>query len=128
MAMDAQSFYLRRAIAEPEPPPTATRGAAAWLRQRLFAGPFNTVLTIVSLLILAALIWPTVKFLLIDAVWEGAEPHRLSAGNGQARGRRLLAVHRRQVSPIHVRLLSARPAMARQSHLCARACCCWFRC
>ena len=72
MAMDAQSFYLRRAIAEPEPPPTASRGAAAWLRQRLFAGPANTVLTIVSLLILATLIWPTVKFLLVDAVWEGA--------------------------------------------------------
>ena len=48
MAMDAQSSYLRRAIAEPEPPPTASRGAVGWLRQRLFAGPLNTVLTIVS--------------------------------------------------------------------------------
>jgi len=72
MAMDVQSFYLRRAIAEPEPPPTASSGAAAWLRQRLFAGPFNTALTLVSLLILAVLIWPAVKFLLIDAVWQGA--------------------------------------------------------
>jgi len=72
MAMDVQSFYLRRAIAEPEPPPTASTGAAAWLRQRLFAGPFNTALTLVSLLILAVLIWPAVKFLLIDAVWQGA--------------------------------------------------------
>ncbi len=70
--MDAQSFYLRRTIAEPEPPPTASTGAAAWLRQRLFAGPFNTALTLVSLLILAVLIWPAVKFLLIDAVWQGA--------------------------------------------------------
>jgi len=35
----------------------------------------NTILTIISAGILAALIWPTVRFLLIDAVWTGSDRH-----------------------------------------------------
>src|SRR2546426_8174192 len=34
---------------------------------RSFGGVFNTALTIVSTMIIAALVWPTVKFLFIDA-------------------------------------------------------------
>src|SRR5207247_1580092 len=35
-------------------------------------GPFNTALTLVSIVIIVALAWPTVKFLFIDAVWTGS--------------------------------------------------------
>jgi general L-amino acid transport system permease protein len=42
-----------------------------WTRARLFDGVFNTILTIVSGVIMAAVLWPTVKFLFIDAVWTG---------------------------------------------------------
>src|SRR5262249_43235129 len=38
----------------------------------LFDGPFNTALTLVGIVIIAALVWPTVKFLFIDAVWTGS--------------------------------------------------------
>jgi len=71
MAVDAQRFYVRRALAEPEPPPTAM-GAFALIQQRLFDGVLNSALTIVSLIVIAAIAWPTVKFLFVDAVWQGS--------------------------------------------------------
>jgi general L-amino acid transport system permease protein len=72
MAVDGQTPYVRRALAVPEPSPTASTGAIARLRQRLFDSVFNAVLTVLGALILVALVWPTVKFLLIDAVWYGS--------------------------------------------------------
>ena len=71
MAVDAQSSYTRRAVVEPEPPP-ASAAAPARTRARLFDGPFNTALTLVSIVIIVALVWPTVKFLFVDAVWTGS--------------------------------------------------------
>src|SRR4029077_11201091 len=68
---DAQSSYIRRAVVEPEPPP-ASAAALERTRARLFDGPFNTALTLVRILIIVALAWPTVKFLFIDAVWTGS--------------------------------------------------------
>jgi general L-amino acid transport system permease protein len=53
-------------------PPLLAAGVPLWLRQRLFSSVSNAVLTIVSFALLVALIWPTVRFLLIDAVWSGS--------------------------------------------------------
>jgi general L-amino acid transport system permease protein len=72
MAIAAQPPFVRRALAEPEPPPIAGRGPLRLWHTRLFDGPFNTLLTVVSAAIVAALLWPTIRFLLIDAVWTGA--------------------------------------------------------
>ena len=72
MAVDGQTPYVRRALAAPEPSPTASTGAIARLRQRLFDSVFNALLTLIGALILVALVWPTVKFLFIDAVWYGS--------------------------------------------------------
>jgi general L-amino acid transport system permease protein len=68
----SQTSYIRRALVEPEPPPVASAAAPAWTRARLFDGAFNTALTLVSVAIIAALAWPTLKFLIIDAVWTGS--------------------------------------------------------
>jgi general L-amino acid transport system permease protein len=68
----SQTSYVRRALVEPEPPPVASAAAPAWTRARLFDGAFNTALTLVSVAIIAALAWPTLKFLIIDAVWTGS--------------------------------------------------------
>jgi general L-amino acid transport system permease protein len=73
MAGAAHQAYVRSALAAPEPPPLAMIGPLGWLRQRLFDSALNTVLTVLSATLLAALIWPTVKFLLIDAVWTGSD-------------------------------------------------------
>jgi general L-amino acid transport system permease protein len=64
--------YVRRALAEPEPPPLASRGPLGWARAHLFDGPFNAALTVICVVIAAMLVWPAVKFLIIDAVWSGA--------------------------------------------------------
>ncbi|MBX3552362.1 MAG: amino acid ABC transporter permease [Pseudolabrys sp.] len=64
--------YLRRAMAEPEPPPVASHGVWARTRERLFSGPFNIVLTVVSAVVIAAVAVPLLRFLLIDAIWDGA--------------------------------------------------------
>lgn len=71
--MTREPSYVRRALAEPEPPPVLSSGPLGWMRQRLFDGVFNSVLTILSATILAALIWPTVRFLFLDAVWTGSD-------------------------------------------------------
>ena len=57
---------------EPEPPPVAGGEALTLTRTRLFGGVFNTVLTVVGAVIIAALVWPTLKFLVLDAVWTGS--------------------------------------------------------
>jgi general L-amino acid transport system permease protein len=72
MAVATQPSYIRRAVLEPEPPPAASAATTARTRARLFDGPFNTTLTLVGIVIVVALVWPTVKFLLIDAVWTGS--------------------------------------------------------
>ena len=43
------------------------------MRQRLFNGPLNAALTVAGLALIVLLGWPALKFLLIDAVWTGAD-------------------------------------------------------
>ena len=64
--------YLRRAMAEPEPPPAASHGVWARTRERLFSGPLNILMTVASAIVLAAVAVPLLRFLVIDAVWDGA--------------------------------------------------------
>ncbi len=72
MAQVSQPSYIRRALVEPEPPPLASTDALRMTRARLFGGALNTTLTLVSAVIIVLLVWPTVKFLFIDAVWTGS--------------------------------------------------------
>ncbi len=72
MAPATQPSYVRRTLAEPEPPPLASAGALTLTRARLFGGALNTALTIASAIVIAALVWPTLRFLLLDAVWTGS--------------------------------------------------------
>jgi general L-amino acid transport system permease protein len=65
--------YVRAAPAPFIPPPAATVGLLGWIRARLFPGIGSGVLTV---LIVAALIWiipSLIDFLLVDAVWTGAD-------------------------------------------------------
>ncbi len=69
----AQIRFVRGVTLEPQPPPPALRGAMGWLRQNLLSTPFNIGLTIIIALLFAWIIPDLVKFLLIDAVWSGAD-------------------------------------------------------
>jgi general L-amino acid transport system permease protein len=44
--------FVRTEMTPPKAPPLAERGAVKWLRENLFAGPFNTILTLVALYVL----------------------------------------------------------------------------
>ena len=72
MSTAASSFVRTELIAPIAPPPTRV-GALAWAKEHLFGSLGNAILTLLSILTLAALLWPTIRFLLIDAVWHGSE-------------------------------------------------------
>ena len=65
--------YVREVPIEASPPPVTARGALGWLRANFFATPFDTVLTIVMLLLIAWAIPPVIDFLIVDAVWSGSD-------------------------------------------------------
>src|SRR5262245_42490688 len=70
--MDGQANYVRREMIAPQPAPRAIGGLGGWLRERLFAGVWQSLLTIMSATVLALVIWPTFRFLVLDAVWTGS--------------------------------------------------------
>jgi general L-amino acid transport system permease protein len=70
--MDAQLAFVRQELIAPLEPPRISTGLPGWLRQRLFGGILNAILTVVGFALLVVLIWPTVRFLVVDAVWDGA--------------------------------------------------------
>lgn len=45
----AAAPFVRQTMLTPEPPPTRERGAIKWLRENLFSGPLNALLTLVAL-------------------------------------------------------------------------------
>jgi general L-amino acid transport system permease protein len=65
--------FVRTAPAPVLPPPASVRSGAAWMRAHLFSTPFNSILTLVIVLLLAWIIPPLVRFLLVDAVWSGTD-------------------------------------------------------
>lgn len=65
--------FVRDEITGQRPPPVRTTGALVWIRSRLFSSPTNILLTIVSALLLWFTIVPSIQFLVIDAVWQGAD-------------------------------------------------------
>ena len=65
--------YVQAKQLEALPPPNLSRGPVAWVRENLFSGPFNTVLTLVVIYLLYVAVPPIVKFLFLDAVWTGTD-------------------------------------------------------
>jgi general L-amino acid transport system permease protein len=65
--------FVRTAPAPALAPPALTVGWLGWLRANLFSTPFNAVLTVLTVLFLVWTVPPVVRFLLIDAVWSGAD-------------------------------------------------------
>jgi general L-amino acid transport system permease protein len=67
----AELAFVRHATIAPRPPPATMTGAFGWVRANLLSSPFNIVLTILIVGLLAWAIPEIVKFLFIDAVWTG---------------------------------------------------------
>ena len=64
--------FIRREAVPAAPPPVLVSGPLAWARANLFSGPGNTLLTLLALAILALAVPPLARFLVIDAVFTGA--------------------------------------------------------
>ncbi len=65
--------FVRQGQIEARPPPAAMTGAIGWLRQNLLSTPFNIALTIVIALLLVWIFRGLLDFLILDAVWSGAD-------------------------------------------------------
>ena len=84
---DQVPVFVRQELIPQRAAPGRTTGAVAWVQERLFSSPTNILLTIVSALLLWFTIVPSVKFLLIDAVWQGSDRNACLAENaGRAVG------------------------------------------
>jgi general L-amino acid transport system permease protein len=69
----AVSNFVREELIPQRPAPVKTTGFVGFLRTRLLNSPTNILITIVSVLLLWFVLVPTVKFLLVDAVWTGKD-------------------------------------------------------
>ena len=77
----AGSSFIRQELVPERAAPVKTTGFVGFLRTRLFNSPTNIMLTIVSALLLWFVLVPAVRFLLVDAVWTGADRNACLAEN-----------------------------------------------
>ncbi len=77
----ASPSFVRQELVPERAAPVKTTGFVGFLRTRLFNSPTNILLTIVSALLLWFTVIPAVRFLLVDAVWTGADRNACLAEN-----------------------------------------------
>ncbi|MEM6897974.1 MAG: amino acid ABC transporter permease, partial [Pseudomonadota bacterium] len=59
--MPTDVSFVRKEFVEPSPPPAREAGLVKWLRENLFSGPVNTVLTLLSIYFIVQIVvsvWP----------------------------------------------------------------------
>ena len=78
---DQPAAFIRRDLVPQRPAPVITTGVIGFARTRLFNSFSNGLLTIVSVLLMWVFIAPAVKFLLLDAVWQGTDRNACLAEN-----------------------------------------------
>jgi general L-amino acid transport system permease protein len=71
MSEMANSSFVRGELVPQREAPVKTTGFVGLVRTRLLNSPTNIILTILGILLLYFTIVPSVKFVLIDAVWSG---------------------------------------------------------
>lgn len=69
----ASSGFVRQDLLTERPAPVRTTGFVGLMRTRLFNSPTNILLTLVGALLLWFTIVPSIKFLIVDAVWSGKD-------------------------------------------------------
>lgn len=77
----ANQSFVRQELVPERAAPIKTTGFVGFLRTRLFNSPTNILLTIASALLLWFTVIPTLRFLLIDAVWTGTDRNACLAEN-----------------------------------------------
>ncbi len=69
----AAHSYVREALVAERAAPVKTTGFVGLVRTRLFNSPTNIALTIAGALLIWFTVVPSLKFLLVDAVWSGSD-------------------------------------------------------
>ncbi|PTM42863.1 amino acid ABC transporter permease [Bosea sp. 124] len=69
---NAPYAFVRKETLEQEAAPLTVAGPVAWIRNNLFSGPVNSLMTLVCLYIVVTSVPDLVRFYFIDAVWSGA--------------------------------------------------------
>jgi len=77
----AETAFVRQDLVPERAAPIKTTGFVGFLRTRLFNSPANTLLTVLSVLLIWFTVVPTIRFLLINAVWHGANRNACLAEN-----------------------------------------------
>jgi general L-amino acid transport system permease protein len=77
----ASSIFVRQQLVPERAAPIKTTGFVGFVRTRLFNSPTNILLTIVGALLLWFTVIPALKFLLVDAVWQGQDRNACLAEN-----------------------------------------------
>jgi general L-amino acid transport system permease protein len=73
MAATLKPEFVAGAPAPVLPPPLAHSGVVGWVRENLLSSPFNVALTVLSGFLILWVVPPLINFLLLDAVWIGAD-------------------------------------------------------
>lgn len=73
--------FMRDEMIEARRPPDARRGIWRWFHRNLFNGPINSVVTVVTIGLLAWGLWPFVQWALIQADWIG-DSRQACSGEG----------------------------------------------
>lgn len=69
----SETTFVRKTLAPARKAPVITTGLIGFLRTRLFNSPLNIALTLASVALAWLVLEPTIRFLLVDAVWTGAD-------------------------------------------------------
>jgi general L-amino acid transport system permease protein len=72
MAVAESLNFVRSQGIESQPPPRLVSGPLAWIRNNLVSSPLNAALTLIALLLIYFIAPPLLRFLVLDAVWTGA--------------------------------------------------------
>jgi general L-amino acid transport system permease protein len=72
MAVAESLNFVRSQGIESQPPPRLVSGPLAWIRNNLVSSPLNAALTLIALLLIYFTAPPLLRFLVLDAVWTGA--------------------------------------------------------
>src|SRR5437764_10783148 len=71
--MMGKESFVRGTPVDALPAPIAMTGVIGWMLASLFAGPLNTILTILTLLLIIWIVPPIIDFLFVHAVWSGTD-------------------------------------------------------
>ena len=69
----ALPIFVRKDLAAERAAPVKTTGLVGFVRTRLLNSPTNILLTILGALLIWFTVVPAIRFLLVDAVWQGAD-------------------------------------------------------